>query len=191
MANVRKKAATKERIDLSERLRAKLLHNFSVQPEAATMKTSITPLALVLRDLMRTRRLEYIGDCYQQQSKQVYYLCMEFLMGRSLKNTLYNLNLTEEAERVLSSYGVKLDALYELEPDAGLGKRRPGTAGRLLPGRPGHQGYPGHGIFPAVRIRHFPSEAGGRLADRAARLLASRRGKLAATPAGAEQGGPL
>lgn len=49
------------------------------------MKTSITPLALVMRDLMRTRRLEYIGDCYQQQSKQVYYLCMEFLMGRSLK----------------------------------------------------------------------------------------------------------
>ena len=49
-------------------------------------------------------------------------------MGRSLKNTLYNLNLTEEAERVLSSYGVKLDALYELEPDAGLGN---GGLGRL------------------------------------------------------------
>ena len=128
MANVRKKAAPKERIDLSERLRAKLLHNFSVQPEAATNENFYHALALVLRDLMRTRRLEYIGDCYQQQSKQVYYLCMEFLMGRSLKNTLYNLNLTEEAERVLSSYGVKLDALYELEPDAGLGN---GGLGRL------------------------------------------------------------
>ncbi len=128
MANVRKKAAPKERIDLSERLRAKLLHNFSVQPEAATNENFYHALALVLRDLMRTRRLEYIGDCYQQQSKQVYYLCMEFLMGRSLKNTLYNLNLTEEAERVLSSYGVKLDALYELAPDAGLGN---GGLGRL------------------------------------------------------------
>ena len=128
MANVRKKAAPKERIDLSELLRAKLLHNFSVQPEAATNENFYHALALVLRDLMRTRRLEYIGDCYQQQSKQVYYLCMEFLMGRSLKNTLYNLNLTEEAERVLSSYGVKLDALYELEPDAGLGN---GGLGRL------------------------------------------------------------
>ena len=85
MANVRKKAAPKERIDLSERLRAKLLHNFSVQPEAATNENFYHALALVLRDLMRTRRLEYIGDCYQQQSKQVYYLCMEFLMGRSLK----------------------------------------------------------------------------------------------------------
>lgn len=79
------KAAPKERIDLSERLRAKLLHNFSVQPEAATNENFYHALALVLRDLMRTRRLEYIGDCYQQQSKQVYYLCMEFLMGRSLK----------------------------------------------------------------------------------------------------------
>lgn len=191
MANVRKKAAPKERIDLSERLRAKLLHNFSVQPEAATNENFYHALALVLRDLMRTRRLEYIGDCYQQQSKQVYYLCMEFLMGRSLKNTLYNLNLTEEAERVLSSYGVKLDALYELEPDAGPGKRRPGTAGRLLPGTAWPPRVSRPWDIPCCTNTAFSVRSWWTVGRPSCRLLASRRGKLAATPAGAEQGGPL
>lgn len=46
---------------------------------------------------------------------------MEFLMGRSLKNNLYNLNLTDVFASVLADYGVKLENLYECEPDAGLG----------------------------------------------------------------------
>ena len=114
--------------DLKALLTAKLLHNFSVQPESATNEHFYNALVLVLRDMMRARRVEYIGEAHRQQSKQVYYLCMEFLMGRSLKNTLYNLNLTEEARQVLDGFHVKLDALFELEPDAGLGN---GGLGRL------------------------------------------------------------
>ncbi len=114
--------------ELAQRLTAKLLHNFSVQPEGATDENFYNALVLVLRDLMRDRRVDYIAKAHQQNSRQVYYLCMEFLMGRSLKNTLYNLNLTEEARRVLLKYDVKLDALFELEPDAGLGN---GGLGRL------------------------------------------------------------
>ncbi len=113
---------------LAEELKQKLLHNFSVQPESATDENFYHALALVLRDRMRSLRLGYIDECYQQDSKQVYYLCMEFLMGRSLKNTLYNLNLTDEARVALDGYGVKLDSLFELEPDAGLGN---GGLGRL------------------------------------------------------------
>lgn len=115
-------------VDLRALLTAKLLHNFSVQPENATDEHFYNALVLVLRDLMRSQRVDFIARAHQQQSKQVYYLCMEFLMGRSLKNTLYNLNLTEQAQQVLASFGVKLDALYELEPDAGLGN---GGLGRL------------------------------------------------------------
>ncbi len=114
--------------ELREALTAKLLHNFSVQPENATDEHFYNALVLVLRDRMRNDRVETIRKAHEQQSKQVYYLCMEFLMGRSLKNTLYNLNLTEDARRVLDGFGVKLDALYELEPDAGLGN---GGLGRL------------------------------------------------------------
>lgn len=49
-------------------------------------------------------------------------------MGRSLKNNLYNLNLTDVFASVLADYGVKLENLYECEPDAGLGN---GGLGRL------------------------------------------------------------
>ena len=113
---------------LADRLTSKLLHNFSVQPEGATNENFYNALVLVLRDLMRSRRVEYIEKTHKQNARQVYYLCMEFLMGRSLKNTLYNLNLTEEARHVLAKYDVKLDSLFELEPDAGLGN---GGLGRL------------------------------------------------------------
>ncbi len=114
--------------DLREALQTKLLHNFSVQPENATNEHFYNALVLVLRDTMRESRVGYISKAHKQDAKQVYYLCMEFLMGRSLKNTLYNLNLTDDAAAVLREYGVKLDALFELEPDAGLGN---GGLGRL------------------------------------------------------------
>ena len=114
--------------ELKDALVAKLLHNFSVQPENATDAHFYNALVLVLRDRMRSARVEYIEKAHEQQSKQVYYLCMEFLMGRSLKNTLYNLNMTEAARKVLAGFDVKLDSLYELEPDAGLGN---GGLGRL------------------------------------------------------------
>lgn len=113
---------------LDEKITEKLLHNFSVQPENATNEHFYNALVLVLRDSMREKRIRFISEAHKQQSKQVYYLCMEFLMGRSLKNTLYNFNLTEIAEKVLKKHDVKLDALFELEPDAGLGN---GGLGRL------------------------------------------------------------
>ncbi|MBQ5841166.1 MAG: glycogen/starch/alpha-glucan phosphorylase [Clostridia bacterium] len=114
--------------DLQQEFFAKLLHNFSVQPEEATNEHLYDALVLVLRDRMRTARVDYIHRAHRQEAKQVYYMSMEFLMGRSLKNTLYNLNLTEEAQAVLKPLGVKLESLYELEPDAGLGN---GGLGRL------------------------------------------------------------
>ncbi len=114
--------------ELKQQIEARLLHHFSVQPEEATNENLYNALVLVLRDWMRTRRVTYISQAGQEQAKQVYYLCMEFLMGRSLKNTLYNLNLTDMAGKVLGEWGVKLENLYELEPDAGLGN---GGLGRL------------------------------------------------------------
>ncbi len=121
-----KKAVARE--ELRMQLEAKLLGNFSARPEDATAEHFYNALVLVLRDRMRASRVNYISRTHKQKSKQVYYLCMEFLMGRSLKNTLFNLNLTEDARAVLKEYGIKLDTLFELEPDAGLGN---GGLGRL------------------------------------------------------------
>ena len=123
-----KTAKASERTKLKKQLEEKLLHSFSVQPEEATNEHLYNALVLVMRDRLRRRRVEYIHDTHVQDAKQVYYMSMEFLMGRSLKNTLYNLNLTEDARAVMKDYGVKLDTLFELEPDAGLGN---GGLGRL------------------------------------------------------------
>ena len=77
---------------------------------------------------MTKRRAAFKDEVSKEESKMVYYLSMEFLMGRSLKNNLYNLGADKVFGKALSEYGVKLENLYELEPDAGLGN---GGLGRL------------------------------------------------------------
>lgn len=128
-----------------ELLSAKLSHFMGVSPEEATDEQYYKAIALILRDMMSQGRAEFSEEADKAGTKKIYYLCMEFLMGRSLKNNLYNLNLTDVFESVLSDYGVKLENLYACEPDAGLGN---GGLGRLaacyLDGL-ATQGYPARG----------------------------------------------
>ena len=128
-----------------ELLSAKLSHFMGVTPEEATDEQYYKAIALIVRDMMSAGRAEFSEEAAKAGTKKVYYLCMEFLMGRSLKNNLYNLNLTEVFESVLDDYGVKLENLYDCEPDAGLGN---GGLGRLaacyLDGL-ATQGYPARG----------------------------------------------
>ena len=106
----------------------KLSHFFGVSPKDATDEQFYKAVSLIIRDRLTEMNSEFRHTADGQDSKQVYYLCMEFLMGRSLKNNLYNLGLTEVFDAALSSMGVKLEKLYEKEPDAGLGN---GGLGRL------------------------------------------------------------
>ncbi|MCH5190705.1 MAG: glycogen/starch/alpha-glucan phosphorylase [Oscillospiraceae bacterium] len=111
-----------------ELIEAKLSHFIGVNPSEATNEQFYKAIALIVRDMMSRGRAEFSRECSEKGAKRVYYLCMEFLMGRSLKNNLYNLNLTDVFESVLKDYGVKLESIYECEPDAGLGN---GGLGRL------------------------------------------------------------
>lgn len=106
----------------------KLSHNFGVSPENATDEQFYKACALILRDQMVCRYSELRKKANEAGTKCVYYLCMEFLLGRSLRNTLFNLNLEETFRSALSTLDVKLDNLFEQEPDAGLGN---GGLGRL------------------------------------------------------------
>ena len=106
----------------------KLSHFFGVSTDEATDEQFYKAVALVTKDLMHEGVREFRKKSDDKKSKRVYYLSMEFLMGRSLKNNLYNLNLTATMEKALKDFGVKLDKLFELEPDAGLGN---GGLGRL------------------------------------------------------------
>lgn len=113
---------------LCNMLEHKLSHNFGVAPNEASDEIFYKACVLVLLDIMSERKAKFKESVNASEAKTVYYLSMEFLMGRSLKNNLYNLDLTEKMQKALAKYKVKLDNLYEFEPDAGLGN---GGLGRL------------------------------------------------------------
>lgn len=113
---------------LAAMLERKLSHNFGVTPEQASDEIFYKATALVLLDIMSDRRAAFKKAADEQEAKTVYYMSMEFLMGRSLKNSLFNLELTENMGKALAKFKVKLDKLYDFEPDAGLGN---GGLGRL------------------------------------------------------------
>ena len=136
--NITKKA-------LEELIRAKLSHLFGVEPEDATNDQFYRVLSIISRDMVRDIRRDFNAESKEAGQKKVYYLCMEFLMGRSLKNTLYNLNMTETARKVLDGFGVKLDKLYDCEPDAGLGNGGLGRLAACYLDALANQGYRGMG----------------------------------------------
>lgn len=106
----------------------KLSHFFGVDPKTATNEQYYKAVAMIVRDMLSQMNSEFRNEAKEQDSKEIYYLCMEFLMGRSLKNNLYNLDLTSVFDEALKSFDVKLEKLYDEEPDAGLGN---GGLGRL------------------------------------------------------------
>ena len=114
--------------EIRNKISSTLSHNFGVAPEQASDEFFYKATVLVLLSIMRERHAGFRKETEEKQAKMVYYLSMEFLMGRSLKNNLYNLELEDTMKEALSGFGVKLDQLYELEPDAGLGN---GGLGRL------------------------------------------------------------
>ena len=111
-----------------ELIETKLSHFFGISPENANFDHYYRAVAMICNDLMTDGRREFSAAADKAGAKRVYYLSLEFLMGRSLKNTLYNLNLTKTMTAALKDYGVNLDRLYDCEPDAGLGN---GGLGRL------------------------------------------------------------
>ena len=109
-------------------LKDKLMSECNVTLDAASADQIYRCLAMITRQIMSDRQKQYQSKVLGEGRKQVYYLCMEFLMGRSLRTSLFNLGLNEVAESVLADADVKIDTIYEQEPDAGLGN---GGLGRL------------------------------------------------------------
>ena len=109
-------------------LKDKLMSECNVTIDAASADQIYRCLAMITRQIMSDRQKQFQSKVLGEGKKQVYYLCMEFLMGRSLRTSLFNLGLNEVAESVLADADVKIDTIYEQEPDAGLGN---GGLGRL------------------------------------------------------------
>ena len=109
-------------------LQDKLTSEYGVELSVASNQQIYRSLALICRQMMSENHKKFQSKAIGTGTKQVYYLCMEFLMGRSLRTSLFNLGLNEVAEQVLADADIKIDTIYEQEPDAGLGN---GGLGRL------------------------------------------------------------
>ena len=109
-------------------LQDKLTSEYGVELSVASNQQIYRSLALICRQMMSENHKKFQSKAIGTGTKQVYYLCMEFLMGRSLKTSLLNLGLDEVAKKALSDADISIDSIFEEEPDAGLGN---GGLGRL------------------------------------------------------------
>ena len=105
------------------------LHFTLAKPRAELRKHDwYTATAMAVRDLLVHRMLESNAKATRKDAKRLYYLSLEFLIGRSLENNLHNLGILEECRYFLAERGVDLQTLLDEEPDAALGN---GGLGRL------------------------------------------------------------
>ncbi len=101
---------------------------FGCELEVATEKQVYRALCTLVREKLTEQNRLFNRDNAAKERKEVYYMSMEFLVGTSLHNNLFNLGLEEQYREALHEVGFDLDALYKMEPDAGLGN---GGLGRL------------------------------------------------------------
>lgn len=120
--------ATDDVARFKDDLLSKLTLAAGKDPEHATKRDWLMATALTVRDHLALRWMESTRRIYADEEKRVYYLSMEFLIGRLLTDVMSNLQLDKTCSEALAELGQSLDELRELEPDAALGN---GGLGRL------------------------------------------------------------
>ncbi len=114
--------------DLTDLITGKLRRNFGRDVDECTRQQMFQACALVIRDMISARQLESAQKAADTHARQVHYLSMEFLMGRSLRKNAYNLGIIEPLTKAVEAMGFSAADLFEEEPDAGFGN---GGLGRL------------------------------------------------------------
>jgi len=114
--------------ELEARILDVLRHRVGKNELAAKEHDWFTAAVLALRDEIIDIWIASTSRTYEAQGKRVYYLSLEFLIGRLLRDALSNLGLTGEMQKALKDHGLDLARLEDLEPDAALGN---GGLGRL------------------------------------------------------------
>ncbi len=115
-------------VNPKEAMQDALRRLFGCGLEDATEKQAYRALCTVVRELLAEKNRVFQDRCAEEQKKEVYYMSMEFLVGTSLRNNLFNLGVEKEYREMLEQAGINIDHLYAMEPDAGLGN---GGLGRL------------------------------------------------------------
>jgi len=105
-----------------------LVFDRAIDPKVASARERFEAFSHTVRDILAQRWVKTKTTYEQQNAKRIYYLSMEFLLGRSLTNNVTNLLLDPVVQEVVKERGIDLPELIEQEPDAGLGN---GGLGRL------------------------------------------------------------
>ena len=113
---------------IKEALESKLSRYFGVAADDASKEQVYKAVILTVKDMLTSERSTFRKSVKNKKAKRVYYLSMEFLIGRSLRNNLRNLGVVDEYTVVLKNMGYNIDDIYEMERDPGLGN---GGLGRL------------------------------------------------------------
>ncbi|MGI6203728.1 MAG: glycogen/starch/alpha-glucan phosphorylase [Anaerovoracaceae bacterium] len=131
--NIMKIGRAAEEVELREEIEVYLKNMRHTTFEKATAKDIYGAVSASVNRQLLERRLVFNDHCRETETrkeghKKINYICMEFLMGQSLKNNLYNLGETKVVEDIVAEKGMKMEDIYDCEPDAGLGN---GGLGRL------------------------------------------------------------
>ena len=124
----------------------RILRNFGREPDTATKNQYYIAACLSVRDIMSKAWTNYHESQEKFKHKQVHYMSMEFLPGASLHNNLFNLGLEESYKEAVMAHGYKIEDLYEVDPDAGLGNGGLGRLASCYLDAIASQGIPGHGF---------------------------------------------
>ena len=124
------KVSTKNSADKETLLKIdqQLQKYYNISIADATDKQIFNALAHIAIDKAFEKRRKFSKSCKKSDAKAVNYLCMEFLIGKTLRTSLFNLGLDKTVEKVLKAKGKNIENVYKLEDDAGLGN---GGLGRL------------------------------------------------------------
>ncbi|MDR2908327.1 MAG: glycogen/starch/alpha-glucan phosphorylase, partial [Oscillospiraceae bacterium] len=128
--------------NLTEHLRNTLTHRMGISDlDLASNEIFYQAAVRVVCDILTEKREKFRAHNLSAGKKQVYYLSMEFLLGKSLRASLFNLGIEEEMKEALKDFGVRIDSLYEYEPDAGLGNGGLGRLAACYLDAAAHEGY--------------------------------------------------
>ena len=114
--------------ELKAAVLAKLTYSVGKIPEAASPHDWFLAVAFATRDIIVERWMVSTTAAYTDGRKRVYYLSLEFLIGRLLFDAMTNVGIAETMQEALKELGVSLTELRRIEPDAALGN---GGLGRL------------------------------------------------------------
>ncbi|HLA36058.1 MAG TPA: glycogen/starch/alpha-glucan phosphorylase [Rhodocyclaceae bacterium] len=136
---------TLDAASIQRSLANRLTYSIGKDPITATNRDWFFSAAAVLRERMIERWMETMRSYYIDDRKRVYYLSMEFLMGRTLMNGMLNLCCEDEFRTALTNIGMKLEDIREMEHDAALGNGGLGRLAACFLDSMATMGVPGYG----------------------------------------------